>query len=128
MTMGRYPIGDKAMTNAQKQKSYRKRLEEKRRRMIQESYILKNENRNLRYENARLHTFEGEDIGDIEYEKLKRENARLKKENKNLTIENEDLVVEIKELKDELSKKKGKTSDAFERAQARSTSGAWTKR
>lgn len=52
--MGRQPIGPKAMSNAQKQKAYRERLEARHDRIQTENYTLKNENRNLRYENARL--------------------------------------------------------------------------
>ena len=114
--MGRPPIGEKAMTNAEKQKNYRRRLEERRIRMQKENYTLKNDNRNLRYDNHKLVVLLA-DGGEDEYEKLKKENERLKAENKRLMADRKP----AKEKKDGIT-------DVIERAQARSTSGAWTKK
>ena len=105
---------DRAMTNAEKQKRYRRHLEEKRIQINNRVDRLNNEVRTLRYDNARLHAIIPE---DDDYVDLKTENEKLKTENKQLRDH-------IRELR---SKKKDRSTDVIERAQARSTSGAWTK-
>ena len=117
--MGRYPIGDRAMTNAEKQKNYRQRVEEKRKRQAINSMEVCTELLNAKAKIRQLEYLTTL-TEDDEYEKLKKENERLKKENIQLKTE-------INRT-DPVEENQGRLKDAIERAMERSTSGAWSKK
>ena len=83
--MGRYPIGEKAMTNAEKQKRYRQKLAEGRRIEVTRTMEITTEQLNARFRIRQLEYLEKvDDQEDEDIEQLKLDFQKLKEENRKL--------------------------------------------